>query len=206
MGLYSEWIFPKFFDVLVRHKYFDAKRVTALKEVKGKVLEIGIGTGLNLDCYPSAVREIYAIDPNPGMKRELFAKHSDHRVKIHFSQTGAENLPYDSETFDTIVSTLTFCSIPDLPAALAEMKRVLKTKGKIIFMEHGLSHERSVAKWQRRLDPIQKVVGCGCSLTVNATDELKRAGFNVTRGETYYVQKAPKFVGYVYEGIAVKGH
>jgi len=204
MGIYADYIFPKFFDLIVSHKMFDARRAHVLSGAKGKILEIGIGTGLNLKHYPESVNEIWAIDPNTGMKRELMHKHGKDRIKINFELAGAEKLPFEAEFFDTIVSTLTFCTIPDLHNALLEMKRVLKPKGNIIFLEHGLSPDPGVAKWQYRLNPIQNIVGCGCSLTVSVHDEIKRAGLAFTECTSYYIDRAPKFVGHVYEGIAHK--
>jgi ubiquinone/menaquinone biosynthesis C-methylase UbiE len=204
MGIYSDYIFPKFFDCIVSHVVFDQRRADVLAGVKGKILEVGIGTGLNLKHYPASVTEIWAIDPNPGMKRQLINKHRKDRIKVNFELAGAESLPFADETFDTVVSTLTFCTIPDLQKALSEMKRVLKAKGKIIFLEHGLSPDPDVAKWQYRLNPIQKIVGCGCSLTVSVHDEIKRAGLGFAECRSYYIERAPKFIGHVFEGVAHK--
>ncbi|MEQ1721640.1 MAG: class I SAM-dependent methyltransferase [Pseudobdellovibrio sp.] len=203
MKFYSEFIFPKIFDILMRRNSFVIQRASLLKAAHGKCLEVGIGTGLNLKFYPSHINEIVAVDPNPGMQVQLMAQHSNHRIKIDFSLASAESLPYENETFDTVVSTLTFCSISNLPAALSEIKRVMKKSGQLIFLEHGLSHEAHIAKWQKRLDPVQNIEACGCSLTVNTTEQLKVAGFKIKSINNYYNEKSPKLMGYMYEGIAV---
>lgn len=182
---------------------FDAQRYKLLNEAQGKCLEIGIGTGLNLKFYPSHISEIAAVDFNPGMAAQLKVKHSNHRIKINFSLSDAENLPYEDETFDTVISTLTFCSISNLPRALSEVKRVMKKSGQLIFLEHGLSNETHIASWQKRLNPIQNIVACGCSLTVNTTQQLTNAGFKIKYINNYYNEKSPKLMGYMYEGVAV---
>lgn len=202
MGIYSDHIFPKFYDFVVQHKAFDALREDFLKDAEGNILEIGIGTGLNLDLYPERVKEITAIDPNPGMEKELKKKLKHHRMQVHFFQTGAEALPFEDGTFQTVVSTLTLCSIPDLTKALSEIRRVLKPNGKFLFLEHGLSHDRWVAKVQYVLNPVQKRVGCGCQLTVDVENELKKAGLKINSIKKFYLADAPKFIGSIYQGSA----
>jgi ubiquinone/menaquinone biosynthesis C-methylase UbiE len=247
MGLYASYIFPAFFDTVVRHKGFDRRRTEVLNQVQGKILEIGIGTGLNLDFYPDRINEIWAIDPNPGMERELSAKlknremraHSTEvsaremqvhsikfknrevkaqlkkgmkvhstklrtrELKVHFSLASAESLPFETASFQSVVSTLTSCSIPDLQKAFSEIRRVLVPGGRFVFLEHGLSHDPPVARLQKFLNPVQNIIGCGCKLTVDVGLELKKADFKILSLKTYYVPRAPKFLGHVYEGTAL---
>lgn len=202
MGLYSDVIFPRYFDLVVGHKFYDLNREGILAKAEGKILEIGIGTGLNLECYPETVTHITAIDPNPGMEKELRAKLKSSRVQVDFHRAVAEKLPFDDQTFDTVVSTLTMCSIPNLPVALKEIRRVLKPTGKFIFLEHGLSREKWTAAVQKALNPIQKVVGCGCSLTVDVEKVFRESDFRVQQIRRRYVKHSPKFIGYIYEGVA----
>lgn len=202
MGLYSDYIFPAFFDSVVGHKIYNKFRGEVLRQARGRILEIGIGTGLNLDLYPKTVNEIYAIDPNPGMERQLRKKLETRRIKVNFTLAGAESLPYPAGYFDTVVSTLTLCSIPDLPRALAEVRRVLKHGGKFLFLDHGLSREPRVARFQNYLNPLQHKIGCGCSLTVDVERVLRAADFHIDQLKLYYAPRAPKFIGQLYEGIA----
>ncbi len=202
MGIYSNYIFPKFFDVVVGHKIFDGKRAKALTQVSGKILEIGIGTGRCLDFYPSHVTEITAVDPNSGMKRELESKLKTQRIRVDFVLGSAEALPFRDASFQTVVSMLTMCSIPNLQQALCEIRRVLTPNGKLIFLDHGLSPDPTVARLQNFLNPVQNIVGCGCKLTVNVEAELKTAGFKIGQLENYYIERAPKFIGHIYDGVA----
>jgi ubiquinone/menaquinone biosynthesis C-methylase UbiE len=202
MGFYSDYIFPKFYDFVVKHKVFDPLRENILSAAEGNILEIGIGTGLNLELYPKQVTEITAIDPNPGMERELKDRLKKRRVQVHFFRASAESLPFDDQSFQTVVSTLTMCTIPDLQKALAEIRRVLKPTGKFLFLEHGLSRDARVANLQFALNPLQRRIGCGCQLTVDVEQELRKAGLEIHSIKQYYVPKAPKFIGSVYEGVA----
>ncbi|MGE3974890.1 MAG: class I SAM-dependent methyltransferase [Bdellovibrionales bacterium] len=202
MRFYSDYIFPTFYDKVLQHIGFDEPRRQVLAHAHGKILEIGIGTGLNLDHYPESVKEIWAIDPNPGMERELRAKLKKRNIIVHFSLAGAERLPFENASFDTVVSTLTTCTIPDLPQAFSEIQRVLKPDGKFLFLEHGLSADKNVARLQNFLNPVQNIIGCGCQLTINVEEELKKSNFKISQLRNYYVPQAPKILGYVYDGIA----
>lgn len=204
MGIYSDVIFPAFFDQLARHKFFDERRGQALKRARGRILEIGAGTGLNLDYYPESVNELTALEPNPGMRKQFLRKAENHRIKSDFFLNGAERMPFENESFDTVVSTLTLCSIPKLPEALLEVKRVLTADGLFIFLDHGISDDARVAKLQRWLNPVQKVVGAGCQLTVDIEAAIKAAGFKIVELNKFNLEKAPKFVGSMYEGVARK--
>lgn len=204
MGLYNDVIFPRFYDLFVRHKAFDEKRAGTLSKARGRILEIGVGTGLNLDQYPGSVNKITAIEPNPGMKKEFLRKADNHRLQVDFKLVGAEKMPFDNEEFDTVISTITLCSIPHLQEALTEIFRVLKPNGQFLFLDHGLSCEKAVAKYQKILNPFWKVFGAGCQLTIDIEKEIKFAGFKIQSLEKYHIEKAPKFIGSVYEGVALK--
>jgi ubiquinone/menaquinone biosynthesis C-methylase UbiE len=165
------------------------------------VLEIGIGSGLNLPIYGSAVDQVYGIDPSP----ELLDRASKQmiRVPVLLVRTSAEQLPFGPAAFDTLVMTWTLCSIPNPSAALAEMRRVLKPGGRLLFVEHGLSHEPGVIRWQHRLTPCWKRIGGGCHLDRKMDDLIRAAGFRVDVLETGYM-KGPKPWTFLYQGAATK--
>ncbi len=137
------------------------------------------------------------------MAHELDKKIPKQNIKVHFELVGAEKLPYQDESFDTVVSTITLCSIPKLSQALEEIRRVLKVGGKFIFLDHGLSDKYSVARWQKILNPVQKIVGNGCQLTIDISAEIEKAGLKIEKLEKFKLDKAPEII-FVYKGIARK--
>lgn len=177
-------------------------REEALEGAHGEVLEIGFGTGLNLPHYPGRVRRIVGVDDNPGMLRRARRRAAASGIEVEHHGLSAEKLPFADASFDTVVSTFTMCSIPDLQAALAELRRVLKPGGELLFLEHGLAPEAAVAAWQRRLNPLWMKIGDGCHLDRDATAELRRAGFGLERVRNFYLPKSLKFAGYMYLGAA----
>jgi len=165
-------------------------------------LEIGGGTGLNLNHYPESLQKLVVVEPNPGMKIEFLKKARGHRLQTEFHLCGAEKMPFNDASFDSVVSTITLCSIPNLPAALLEIKRVLRPGGQFIFLDHGLSSDEQVAKIQRFLNPVQKLIGAGCQIIVPIKEEILRAGFQIQSCQNFYAEKSPRFIGYFYQGIA----
>lgn len=175
-----------------------------LAEVAGDVLEIGFGTGLNLPYYSSDVRRLCAIEPNPGMLAIAAKRHPQAPFPVELFERGGEDLPFAASQFDCVVSTWTLCSIPDVAAALAEIRRVLKPEGRFYFVEHGLSQEPGVGAWQRRLTPIQKCIGDGCHLDRDMAQLVQNAGFSLRELRTFYLENTPKVLGYLYQGAAAK--
>ena len=202
MKFYSEVIFPKYFDWVLGHQGFEQCRENLLEHVRGQILELGIGTGLNLPHYPLWVKNISAIEPNAGMREKLWEKMRASRVEVDCRSGVAEHLPYPDRSFDTIVSTFTLCTIVDVQRALCEIRRVLKPGGQFIFLEHGLSLNRNVARAQRLLNPLQNIIGCGCKLTVDVKKELQLAGFRTRDLEINYVGTGPRVLGNTYRGSA----
>jgi ubiquinone/menaquinone biosynthesis C-methylase UbiE len=156
MGFYSRLIFPRLCDWAMSSPEFTHLRKSVLAEAKGEILEIGFGTGLNLGHYPEQVRALAAVDPGTAMTRIAQARIEKSRIDVDLQSQSAESLPFDSGRFDCVVCTWTLCSIPDVQSALGEVLRVLKPGGRYFFIEHGLSDEPSVQRWQRRLNPIQR--------------------------------------------------
>ena len=204
MAIYSKFIFPRLMHWGMSIKSFTPYRKEILSHARGKVLELGFGTGLNLPYYPASIRAMHAVDVNEGM-RSLAAKNiALSPIEVHLHVLDAQQLPFADESFDTVVSTWTLCSIPNVSQALREAYRVLSAKGRFLFVEHGLSHEPAVQKWQHRLTPIQKVVAGGCHLDRNIEALVREAGFGFTTLRKEYATGSPKTMGFFYVGIAQK--
>ena len=186
-------------------KPFWAKhRQQQLADVAGTILEIGVGTGLNLPHYPGHVRSIVTVDPNPGMNKKLQRRVEACGIEVDQRIVGSETLPFEDAKFDCIVSTITLCSIPDVTVAMAELYRVLKPGGRLLFLEHGISPEAKVSNWQRRLNWLQKRFGDGCTLTLDVPMLLATQPFCSVEIDTFYLEQTPKTHGYMYRGVATK--
>jgi ubiquinone/menaquinone biosynthesis C-methylase UbiE len=204
MGIYSRLIFPRLCDWAMRNPRMARLRREVLSEVDGEILEIGFGTGLNLEHYPERVRRITAVDPGLGMtriaRRSIERSHIDVDIRV---QT-AEELPFEDERFDCVVSTWTLCSIQEAGRAVSEIRRVLKPGGQFLFLEHGLGDDPGVQRWQRRLTPLQRRVADGCRLDVDI-EALVRAGpFRQVQVERFLLESTPRIVGSMYRGVAVR--
>lgn len=191
-------------DICMRGKPFTRYRKQVLEGVSGSVLEIGAGTGLNFEHYPKAIELVTTVDPNPGMSAKARKRSSTHNIKTDFHQITAEKLPFEDDTFDFVVSTWTLCSIPNVQAALSEVCRVLKPGGRFHYVEHGRAPDSGVAKWQRRLTPIQKVIADGCHLDRPMYELVEASGLRHISSDEHYVPKTPKIAGFFYIGVAEK--
>jgi ubiquinone/menaquinone biosynthesis C-methylase UbiE len=178
-------------------------RRALLTDVRGEVLEIGFGTGLNLPHYPSEVKKLTTVDPNPGMSALAKKRIAASPIPVETLLLDAERLPFPDRSFDSVVSTWTLCSIPNIDQALREIHRVLKPSGRFFFLEHGLSHEAKVRKWQHRFTPLSKRFADGCHLN-REIQLLIEEHFKVVRLDRFYQKGAPKIAGYFYRGIAEK--
>lgn len=174
-------------------------RRDVLSHASGTVLEIGAGTGLNLELYPSEVTSLTLAEPEQPMIKQLSPK-LDHRV-LQVVQAPAEALPFVDESFDTVVSTLVLCTVSDPAKALGEARRVLRPDGRLLFLEH-VRGEPKLAKWQDRLNPINKVVAHGCNCNRDTLASIRAAGFNVLRVSQEEFPKAPPHVKPLIWGVA----
>ena len=165
------------------------------------MLEIGVGSGLNLPLYGPAVDQVCGIDPSPELLDRARERTADARVLVSLVRASAEQLPFADAAFDTLLMTWTLCSIPNPSAALAMMRRVLKPDGRLLFVEHGLSPDARIIRWQRRLTPFWKRIGGGCHLDRKMDDLIRAAGFRVDALETGYM-KGPKPWTFMYQGSA----
>jgi ubiquinone/menaquinone biosynthesis C-methylase UbiE len=202
MGFYARHIFPRLMHWSMSQRGFAEQRRKALAEVRGEVLEIGFGTGLNLAHYPEPVRKITAIDASEAMPRFAAAQIADSRIEVEHHTLSSERLPMADESFDSVVSTFTLCSIGELGAALAEIKRVLRPRGRFFFLEHGLSPEVRVARWQHRLTPLSRMFGEGCHLDRPIRRLVEQSPLRIMRCEQYYLEGMPKLGAYLYRGVA----
>jgi ubiquinone/menaquinone biosynthesis C-methylase UbiE len=203
MGFYSQKILPYLLDWGMSDPAMAQYRKEVLANVTGEVLEIGFGTGLNLSYYPESIHKLVAIDANPGVHKIAQKRIQTSNITVDHRVLNGESLPMADNTFDSVVSTWTLCSIAKIEQALQEIYRVLKPGGKFFFVEHGLSNEPQVQTWQNRLTPIQKVIADGCHLNRNIRQLVEKQFDTVTLKE-FYAEKTPKFVGYLYQGVATK--
>ncbi|KEZ76015.1 class I SAM-dependent methyltransferase [Salinisphaera hydrothermalis] len=201
MGLYNDVVLPRLCHLAMRNRHLVPYRRRVLAGAQGEVLEIGIGSGLNLPFYGPHVRGIHGLEPSPQLVRlaERAAGRSNRPVSL--IEGSAEAIPFDDKSLDTIVTTWTLCSIPHADRALAQMRRVLKPGGRLLFVEHGLGPEEAVRKWQHRLTPVWSKVSGGCHLNRPIQALIEHAGFDVARLETGYM-KGPKTMAFIYEGDA----
>jgi ubiquinone/menaquinone biosynthesis C-methylase UbiE len=171
-----------------------------IPQAEGDVLEVGIGSGLNLEFYTQRARRVYGLDPSVELQR--LARKRSGKIEVDFFLQSAENpVPLPGSSMDTIVLTWTLCSIPDPQRALLEMRRLLKPDGRIIFIEHGRAPDSGVAAWQDRLTPIWKNIGGGCHLNRKIDDLIMQAGFRIAELTTSYLA-GPRPVTYTYQGFA----
>ena len=205
MGFYSDVIIPIFYDSSMDSTKINEGRKSILSRITDEeILEIGFGTGINLQFYPGVVKKIIGVDINKGMTKKAGNKILESQNKVELHTTGSETLPFPDNRFDTIVSTYTLCSIKNITSALNEIYRVVKPGGKYYFLEHGLADNPKTQKWQHRLNPIQNIWAGGCNLNRDIKSLIANAGFTIHELKNYYLKRDPKVVGYMYEGIAVK--
>lgn len=202
MRLYADVILPRLLDWTLSHEAVTRYRRAALAEARGDVLEVGFGTGLNLPYYPAPVRRLTTVDSSLAMGRLARARIAASAIPVEQRVLDGARLPFPDETFDTVVSTFTLCSIEDVDRALGEVRRVLKPAGRYLFLEHGLSAEPRVRAWQRRLTPVQRALAGNCRLDRDITALIAGQGFTILRLERSYMEKAPKISGYLYIGVA----
>ena len=204
MSLYDKYVLPKFLNCACGSKPVEYQRKKVVPNAEGIVLEVGIGSGLNLPFYDnSKVTQIWGLDPSEelsSMAKET-AKNLD--IDVKFISGGAEEIPLPDNYFDTALVTYTMCTIPEVIRANIEIKRVLKNTGKLIFCEHGKAPDLNIAKWQSRIDPIWGKLAGGCHLNRNIPSILEDSGYKIIELDQMYLPSTPKVAGYNYWGFAV---
>ena len=204
MGLYSRLILPRLCEFGLNQPFVAQHRRELLAGAFGDVLEIGFGTGLNLPCYPAGVQKLTTIDPNIGMNRLARKRIKQTGIAVVQRIAVGEQLPFADNAFDCVVSTFTLCSIEHVNQALSEVVRVLKPGGRLLFLEHGLSPEPRVQKWQRRLNWLQMRLAGGCRLDRNIKELIAAQPFSSIETDERYLEQMPKTHGYIYRGSALK--
>lgn len=179
-------------------------RAELLKGARGRVLEIGAGTGLNLELYPrEGLDSLTVTEPDPHMFKQLQQRAKEKCAGADLLEAGAEKLPFDDDSFDTVVVTLVLCTVPDQAAALKEIARVLAPGGQLLFLEHVRSDHRDLAKWQDRLEAPWRFLGDGCHCNRDTIAGIKAAGFEMGEVDRGELPKAPPIVRPLVRGSAV---
>lgn len=173
---------------------------------EGKVLEVGMGGGLNLPFYdPGKVDRLWGLEPSEGMRKLARKNLRRTPIEVEWISLPAGEIPLEDESIDTVLLTFTLCTIPDRREALRQMRRVLKPKGRLLFCEHGAAPDESVRRWQERLTPFWKHIAGGCHLDRPIPEFIEEAGFRIDRMETGYLSGVPRIAGFVYLGTARRG-
>jgi ubiquinone/menaquinone biosynthesis C-methylase UbiE len=201
MSLYERWVLPPLLDLVMRNKEVTRYRGKVVPSARGRVLELGAGSGLNLPFYGEQVTQLYALDPSPALLRMAKKNRARAGIAVTFLEASAEEVPLGSRSVDTVVSTWTLCTVPDAAKALREARRVLKPGGLLLFTEHGHSPDPAVATWQRRLNPLWRRIAGGCNLDRRIDRLICDAGFEVLDLENEYL-KGPRPFTYTYSGRA----
>jgi ubiquinone/menaquinone biosynthesis C-methylase UbiE len=201
MGFYQDQIVPLLINLTMRRRDLAAYRSRVVPAADGRVLEIGIGSGLNLPFYSRNVERLIGLDPSAKLLSMVRRSQKRNSSSAELIEGSAEAIPLENSSIDTVVTTWTLCSIPDVGRALREMRRLLRPSGRLLFIEHGLAPEPNVRWWQDRLTPVWKRVGGGCHLNRAIQMLIENAGFQFERLETGYM-RGPKPFTFMYEGSA----
>ena len=206
MPIYGDRILPFFMELILSRRVFGDQRAAALRGAAGEILEVGFGFGASVAHYPrgaGGVRSLVALDANPGMLNRAPRHIGGSWFPVRLVRGSASRLPFPDVSFDAIVTQWTLCSLPDLPASLAEMRRVLRPGGRFLFLEHGLAEETRLARRQRFFTPLQRILAAGCRLDVPVDRVIGEAGFRLERLDRYEAPPpGPRILRQMYRGSA----
>lgn len=205
MGIYSRFILPHVLGAAMGTKPIRYQRKKVVPRAEGRVLEVGFGAGHNLPFYDaSKVAHLWALEPAKEMRARAAERVAASPIPVEFLDLPGEKIPLDDASADTILITYTLCTIPDVMAALGQMRRVLKPAGRMIFCEHGEAPDDGVRKWQKRLTPAWKAIGGGCHVGRAIPRLIDEGGFRIEDMQTMYLPGTPRFAGFNYWGSAAK--
>lgn len=201
MGFYQDRILPHLINLAMRQRDLVAYRRRVIPAAEGRVLEIGVGSGLNLPFYAPTAERVIGLDPSPRLL--AMARKAVRRISapIEFIESSAETIPLFNRSVDTVVMTWTLCSIPDPTRALGEVRRVLRLGGCLLFVEHGRAPDKRVSWWQDHLTPVWKHLSGGCHLNRAISDMIEHAGFGIERLDVGYMDGRNP-MAFMYEGVA----
>ena len=188
MGLYGKYVLPRVVHLACSARPNMRQREKLVPLASGRVLEVGMGSGLNLPFYDARrVTKVWGLEPSPEMSKMASAAVEAVAFDVEFVSAGGEQIPLDSESFDTVLMTFTLCTIPDAERALREIARVLKRGGQLLFCEHGAAPDAGIRRWQNRIDPLWRRLAGGCHLNRDIPGLIRRGGFEITRMDTMYI-------------------
>lgn len=200
MGLYERHVLPFAIELVMRTGQSADTRAAVVGPARGSVLEVGIGSGLNLPHYGPHVDRVVGVDPSPQLLERAGRRAALVKFPVQLLETSAEELPFDAGHFDAAVSTWSLCSIPDAHRALREVRRVLKPDGELRFVEHGLAPDAGVRRWQSRLTPVWRPIAGGCHLDREIDALVTGAGFRILELDRSY--SGFRVTGFTYRGVA----
>jgi|JFJP01.1.fsa_nt_gi ubiquinone/menaquinone biosynthesis C-methylase UbiE len=203
MKFYDKYILPKLTHLVCSQNDITRVREKLVPLAKGRILEVGIGSGLNLPFYdPTKVDRVWGLDPSSQLKKIAKKKAARMPFDVDFIGLSGEDIPLEKNSVDTVLVTYTLCSIPDVRKALNEMNRVLRPGGELIFYEHGRSPDKNIRKWQDKINPIWTKISGGCNLNRPISNLIKESGFKIINLDAKY-NSPLKVIGFNYRGIAV---
>lgn len=203
MAFYEDKVLPHLLHLACGNQVVDRQRAKVVPEARGRVLEIGMGSGLNIPHYdPDKVELVWGLEPSEGMRRKARKSVAGAPFDVRWLDLPGEEIPLEDNSADTVVLTYTLCTIPDWDRALEQMRRVLKPGGQLLFCEHGSAPDENVRKWQDRINPLWRKLAGGCNVNRAIPRLITGAGFGIDRMDTGYLPKTPKFAGFNYWGAA----
>ena len=205
MSFYNKYILPKVLNCACASKPINYQRDKIVPLAEGVVLDIGIGSGLNIPFYnKTKIKQLYGLDPSKELLDIAKSVAKKENLEIEFLECGAESIPLPDKSIDTVLMTYTMCTITDVALSNSEIIRVLKDDGKLLFCEHGLAPDKNIVKWQKRINPLWSKIAGGCNLNRDIPNLISSSGFKISNIEEMYLPSTPKFAGYNYWGVAKK--
>lgn len=203
MSLYEKYVLPCCLNAACGTKPIRHQRKKVVPQAEGRVLEVGMGSGLNIPFYDaSKIEFVWGLEPSDGMRKKAASNIATAPFEVKWLDLPGEEIPLDDDSVDTVLLTYTLCTIPGWEQALDQMKRVLKPDGKLVFCEHGEAPDASVRKWQERINPVWKKLAGGCNLNRPIPKLITERGFKIETMDTQYLPSTPKFGGFNYWGHA----